>query len=202
MILEHSNPHTVYNKHKDLMQSGNSKTIQHMVLTLPIGLLFLDQWHNTCEVTNFTERRMQKSIFCHDNCKNLAKMKQVHQGAVGLCPKIMTREKIALHFMLLWLSFRLWVWHREPHFLSSLLFLFIVIYAVLFHNQKLSFCVVYMYICRSLKFNICGPDHKICIYIENGLFPQLFETYCIAVYTVVERVCDIKYCVIIYTALV
>ena len=24
---------------------------------------------------------------------------------------------------------------------------------------------------RSLKFNICGPDHKMCIYIENGLFP-------------------------------
>ena len=91
MVLEHSNPHIVYNKKKkDLMQSGNSRKIRHLVLTLPIALLFLDQWHNTCEVTNFTERRMQKSIFCHDNCKNLAKMKQVHQCAVGLCPKIMT----------------------------------------------------------------------------------------------------------------
>jgi len=34
-----------------------------------------------------------------------------------------------------------------------------------------------------------------CIYIENGLFSQFFETYCITVFTVVEKVCDIKYCV-------
>ena len=72
--------------------------------------------------------------------------------------------------MLLQLLFRLWVWHREPHLLNSLPYLFIVIYAVLFHDQELK---VSLYNCsRSLKFNICGPDHKICIYIENGLFPQ------------------------------
>jgi hypothetical protein len=40
MILEHSNPHTVYNKHKELLQSGNLRKIQHMVLNLSIGLLF------------------------------------------------------------------------------------------------------------------------------------------------------------------
>jgi len=35
-----------------------------------------------------------------------------------------------------------------------------------------------------LKFNIRGPDRKMCIYVENGLFPQFFETYCITVFTV------------------
>jgi len=45
---------------------------------------------NTCEVTNSTRRRIQEPNFCHDNCKNLAKMRQAHQGAVGLCPKILT----------------------------------------------------------------------------------------------------------------
>ena len=59
------------------------------------------------------------------------------------------------------------------------------------------------YNCRSLKLNICGLDHKICIYIENSLFPPFFfEMYYITVYTVVEKVCDIKYCVIIYSAVV
>jgi len=43
MMLEHSNPHTVYNKHKELLQSGNLRKIHHMLLTLPTGLLFLGQ---------------------------------------------------------------------------------------------------------------------------------------------------------------
>ena len=63
-----------------------------MVLTLPTGLLFLDQWHKTCEVTNSTARRIQEPNFCHDNCKNLAKMRQAYKGAVGLCQKIMTPQ--------------------------------------------------------------------------------------------------------------
>ena len=25
-----------------------------------------------------------------------------------------------------------------------------------------------------MKFNVCGPDHKVCIYIENGLVPRVF----------------------------
>ena len=63
-----------------------------MVLTFPSGLLFLCQWHSTCEVTNCTARRIQEPIFCHDSCKNLAKMREVCQGAVGLCQKIMTPQ--------------------------------------------------------------------------------------------------------------
>jgi hypothetical protein len=43
MILEHSNPHPVYNKHKELQQSGNVREIQHTVLALLIGLLFFGQ---------------------------------------------------------------------------------------------------------------------------------------------------------------
>jgi len=40
-----------------------------------------------------------------------------------------------------------------------------------------------------------------CVYIENGLFPQFIFHVIYAVYTVVEKVCDIKYCVKNYTAL-
>ena len=36
---------------------------------------------------------------------------------------------------------------------------------------------------RSLKCNICGPDRKMCSYIENGFFPHFFETYYITVFT-------------------
>jgi len=147
----------------------------------------------------FYNKNNSRANFCHENCKNLAKMRQAHQGAVGLCQKILTRDIIVLRYVLLRLSFRLCVWHREPHLLNSLPYLFIVIYAVLFHDQKLK---VSLYNCsRSLKFNICGPDHKICIWSENGLFPQFFETYYITAYTVVEKVCDIKYCVKIYSIL-
>ena len=42
------------------------------------------------QVTNSTARIIQEANFCHDKCKNLAKKRQVHQGAVGLCKKIMT----------------------------------------------------------------------------------------------------------------
>ena len=38
----------------------------------------------------FYNKNNSGANFCHDNCKNLAKMRQAHQGAVGLCPKIMT----------------------------------------------------------------------------------------------------------------
>jgi len=92
MIPEQNNSHTVYNKHKELLQSGNLRKIQHMVLTLSIGLLFLGQWYNTCRVTNSAARIIQEPNFCHDNCKNFAKMRQVHQGTVELCKKVMTRK--------------------------------------------------------------------------------------------------------------
>jgi len=42
------------------------------------------------QVTNCTARVIQECNFCNNNCKNLTKMRQVHQGALGLCKKIMT----------------------------------------------------------------------------------------------------------------
>jgi len=70
MILEDSIPQTVSNKHM-LLQSGNSREIQHLVLNLPIGLLFLDQWHNTCKVTNSTTRIIQEPISAMKTVKAL-----------------------------------------------------------------------------------------------------------------------------------
>jgi len=35
-----------------------------------------------------------------------------------------------------------------------------------------------------MKLTICVPDHKMGIYIKNGLFPQFFETYYKTLYTV------------------
>jgi len=61
-----------------------------MVLTSPTGLLFFSQWHNTCKVINSMARRIQETNFCDARCKNLAKMRQMHQGAMGLCKKILT----------------------------------------------------------------------------------------------------------------
>jgi len=60
------------------------------------------------QVTSSTARIIQEPNFCHDNYNNLAKLRQEHQGAVGLCKNIMTlSEIIVLHFMLLGLSFKL-----------------------------------------------------------------------------------------------
>ena len=56
---------------------------------------------------HFYNKNNSGANFCHDNCKNLSKMRQARQGAVGLCQKILTREIIVLHFILLQLSFRL-----------------------------------------------------------------------------------------------
>jgi len=72
-----------------IIENARSKK-QNMVLTLHNWLLYLDQWHNTCKVTNSAARVIQECNFCNNNYKNLAKMRQVHQGAVGLCQKIMT----------------------------------------------------------------------------------------------------------------
>jgi len=91
MILEHSNvaPYSVQKTQESCCSrvTGNLRKIQHMVLTLTIGLLFLGQWHNTCEVTSSTAKRIQEPNFCRNKCKNLATMRQMHQDAVGLCKK-------------------------------------------------------------------------------------------------------------------
>jgi len=81
-------PHRVYNKHKELLQSCYWKLKENPHIwcwPCPLDCYFLGHSHNTCEVTNSTARRIQEPNLCHDNCKNFAKMRQVHQGALGLC---------------------------------------------------------------------------------------------------------------------
>jgi hypothetical protein len=96
MILEHSNtaPIQCTSETRSCCSHGTEslRKIQHSELTLPTGLLFLGQWHNIWEVTNSTGRLAHEPNFCHDNCKNIAKMRQVCQGAVGLCKKIVTTQ--------------------------------------------------------------------------------------------------------------
>jgi len=119
---EHSNLHTVYNKHKEMQQSGNLKKIHHMVLTLPIGLLLLGQWHNTCKVTSYSAWIIQESNFCNNSCKNLAKMSKHIRVLWDYVEKWWHLSKIIVFHFVLWLSFKLW----EPRFLNSLPYLFIV----------------------------------------------------------------------------
>jgi hypothetical protein len=66
-----------------LPQSGNLSKLQHMVLTLPIRLLFLGQWNNTCEVTNSAARRIQDPNFCNDNCKKTCQDETSVSGCCG-----------------------------------------------------------------------------------------------------------------------
>jgi len=40
-----------------------------------------------------------------------------------------------------------------------------------------------------------GPDRKMCIFIENGLFPQFLRHNINQYMQLVEKVCDVKYCV-------
>jgi len=46
---------------------------------------------------------------------------------------------------------------------------------------------------RSLKFNICGPEKKLRIYVENGLFPQFFRHDIKQCTHFVGKICHIKY---------
>ena len=133
-------PHTVYNKHKELLRSCYWKLEENP--TYAHWTIIFGPWHNTCEVTNSTARRIQEPNFCHDNLKTLPRWDR-HIRVLWDYVKNYWHfsEIIVLHFML-WLSFRLWVWQREPHFLNSLPYLFIVMCAVLCHDQKLNFLVV------------------------------------------------------------
>ena len=93
--------------------------------------------------------------------------------------------------MLLGLSFKLWVRHREAHFLNNLPSLFIVIYTVLFHFQQLKFP------CGIILVELLNSSYvflivKMCIYIENCLYPKFFRH---------NIKLDIKYYVQKYTVL-
>ena len=88
---------------------------------------------------------MQESIFCHDNCKYLAKIRKVCQGALGLCQKIMTPQSnncASFYFDVTVIQIMIMTEGTELLELPSLAFL--VIYAALFkvflwHNCSRSF---------------------------------------------------------------
>jgi hypothetical protein len=159
---------------KELLQSGNVRQFQHMALTLTSGLLFLGQWHNTCKATNSTERIIQEPNSCHDNCKTVAKMRQVREGAEWLCQKIMTLK-----------------WNNCASFCVAATVIQIISMTwgtSLLEQSSVSFhCYTCCFISRSkvvsiwyncsisMKFNISVSDHKIFICIGNGLFPRVFE---------------------------
>ena len=166
MILEHSNaaPHIVQ---QTKSYWGKLKVNQHMVLTLHSGLLILCQWHNAWEITNCTTRRTQDTKLYHDSFETLAKTRQARQCAVCWVKKWShLSEIIELYFVLLWLSFKLSVWHKERHCLDSL-----HCHMCCFISQSEVKFSLWYNCSGSLKFTIYGPDCKICIYIESGLFP-------------------------------
>ena len=66
-------PHRVYSIQNELLQSCYWKLEINQThgADLATWLLFLWLWHNTCEVTNCTARRMKEPIFFHDSLKTL-----------------------------------------------------------------------------------------------------------------------------------
>jgi len=195
-----------------------------MVLILPTGLLFLCLWHNTWEVTNCTARRMEEPLFFHYSfnplnaelnpichllallgahhllnisrirVKILDKTRKVYQDAVGLCQNIMTPQ-----------------WNNYASFYVVVTVIQIVIMtegAALLEQTSLSFhCHICGFISQSVVKFSCGTilvevwNSKYvvlilkCVFILKMAFsPLFFEMQYVTVFTVVERLCDIKYC--------
>ena len=168
-----------------------------MVLTLPTGILFLCQWHNIWEVTNCTERRMQEPNVCHDSFKNLDKMRQAHQGTVGLCKKIVTFK---------------WNYCASFYVVVTVIEIMSVTQGTALTEQySLSFhCHIWCFISWSeIKF----PCHIIVVDVWNSTYVVLIikcvfilkmvfvsSVFWDAIYKCsqwVGKVCDIKYCVTI-----
>jgi hypothetical protein len=117
VILEHSNaaPYSVQQTQGvAAVLLLETRKIKHIVLTLPAGLLFLGQWHNTCEVTNSTARRMHTTTV-----ETVPRWDKRIRVLCDYVKKWHLREIIVFYIMLLQLSYTLRVWHREPHYLNS-----------------------------------------------------------------------------------
>ena len=115
------------------LETQGKSNIWCWICPLDYYFWFLDQWHNTCKVTNSATGIIQEPISAMKIVKTLPRWDKHIRVLWDYVKKYWhLREIIVLHFILLQLSFRLWVWHREPHLLNSLPYLFIVIYAVLF----------------------------------------------------------------------
>ena len=87
-------PHTLYTKHKELLQSWYWELKENATYSAHCAHWNVIFWplKQRLWVHQFYSKRMQESNFCHDNCKNCAKMRQVHHGAVALCWIIMTPQ--------------------------------------------------------------------------------------------------------------
>ena len=138
-------PHTVYSKHKDLLHSCYWK----LKVNPTYGSGFA---HWTIIFVPVTQHLRGHQLYSKKNAeacflpwqfKNLANMRQAHQVLWGCVIQWWQLSGMfVLHFMLLWLSFRLWVWQRELNCLNSISYLFIAIYAALFYDKQLSFLAI------------------------------------------------------------
>jgi hypothetical protein len=140
---------------------------------------------------------MQEPNFCHGNCKNLADMRQVCQGTVGLCHKIIT------HQWNNWASFYVVIQIISVTQGTSLLeqsSLAFHCHICCFISQSEVYLVSLWFNCsKTLKFIIYDPYCKMFICIEHGcllIFLRLNIKQC----TQLEKVCDIKINLKKYTA--
>jgi len=165
-----------------------------MVLTLPTVLLFLGQWQNLGGHQFVQEGKLRSLISALTVVKTLQRWDKNVSVLWDCVKKYGHLSEIFMLYFMLWLSFRLWVWHKELHCLNSLSYLFIVICAVLFHDKfpcgitlvelwnstcvvlivKLIFMLKMVCFLSFLRCNICVHSWK---------------------------KCDIKYCVKNYSAL-
>ena len=170
-----------------------------MVLTLPIGKLFWasdtalgkspiiwqEEWRSLISAMTIV-----KTFSRWDKCVKLLwdyVQKERHLN-----------EITELHFTLLRLSFRLWVWHRRPHFLNSLSYLFIV-YMLFISQSEVKF------LCGIIAAGLWNASYVVLakkyVFILKMFCFLSFLRRIIKHYTqLVEKVCDIKYYIKKYAA--
>ena len=136
-------PHIVYNKHKELLQSCYWKQRKFNIWRWPCPLDFYFSASDTALTRSSVlwQEELRSLISVMPIVKTLPRWDKCIRVLWDYVKKYWhLSEIIVLHFMLLWQSFSLW--HREHHFLNSLPYLFTVMYAALCHDQKLRFLVV------------------------------------------------------------
>jgi len=115
--------HTVYSKHKELLQlwywklkvnPSDGADLAHWTVFFMLMMRHL-------EGHQMYSKKNLGAYFLPWQFKNLANMRQARQVLWG-CVKQWWELSgiIVLHFVFLWLSFRLWVWQRELNCFNSL----------------------------------------------------------------------------------
>ena len=158
---------------------------------------------------------MQGPNLCHDNCKNCAKMSQVHHGAVGLCPQIMTpqwnnRASFCVvttviqevgnltswtFFVIFSLSYMLFYIHLLPEFDFCIAVVVFCVYCE--KNVTIRSCVCYDIILVELWNSSYVVLTVKCVFTPIMVHFQILwgtknETLCAKF---VEKLRDVKYCV-------